>query len=156
MTKDQSQVPNFKVKNGLVLLETNGYDCYFDGNMIKLLGMAHSFQTQIQKFDQGTNILGVSEPLLNIFQPQEIIVLSNIVEEAFYAQKRPNILRIVPVPIQDKSTGYNYIEFEELDNKPVKIDRIDEIEIKIMSRKGELIDFVNEDDVRIQLEFNEN
>ena len=154
--KDQSQVPNFKVKNGLVLLETNGYDCYFNGNMIKLLGMAHSFQTQIQKFDQGTNILGVSEPLLNIFQPQEIIVLSNIVEEAFYAQKRPNILRIVPVPIQDKSTGYNYIEFEELDNIPVKIDRIDEIEIKIMSRKGEFIDFVNEDDVRIQLEFNEN
>ena len=75
LTKDQSQVPNFKVKNGLILLETNGYDCYFDGNMIKLLGMAHSFQTQIQK---------------------------------------------------------------------------------IMSRKGELIDFVNEDDVRIQLEFNEN
>jgi len=100
--------------------------------------------------------MGVSEPLITIFQPQEIIVLSNIVEEAFYAQKRPNILKILPVPIQDKLTSYNYIEIEEFDHIPIKLDRIDEIEIKIVSRKGELIEFVNDDDVRIQLEFREN
>ena len=127
-----------------------------DGNMIQLLGLAHSYQTQTQTFEHGTSAIGVSEPLLSIFQPQEIIVLSNIVEEAFYAQKRPNILRIVPVPIQEKFTGYNYIEFDELDNMPIKLDRIDEIEIKIVSRKGELIEFVNDDDVRIQLEFKKN
>ena len=153
---DQSIIPRFKTINGLVHLETNNYDCYMDGNMIQLLGMAHSYQTQTQTFEHGTSALGVSEPLLSIFQPQEIIVLSNIVEEAYYAQKRPNILRIVPVPIQDKFTGYNYIEFDELDNMPIKLDRIDEIEIKIVSRKGELIEFVNDDDVRIQLEFKKN
>ena len=153
---DQSIIPRFQTINGLVHLETNNYDCYMDGNMIQLLGLAHSYQTQTQTFEHGTSAIGVSEPLLSIFQPQEIIVLSNIVEEAFYAQKRPNILRIVPVPIQDKFTGYNYIEFDELDNMPIKLDRIDEIEIKIVSRKGELIEFVNDDDVRIQLEFKKN
>ena len=154
--KNLSQVPIFKLSYGLVHLETNDYDCYMDGNMIRLLGLAHSYQTQTQHFEYQTIVTGVSEPLLSIFQPQEIIVLSNIVEEAFYAQKRPNILKILPVPIQDKLTGYNYIEFEEIDHIPIKLERIDEIEIKIVSRKGELVEFVNDDDVRIQLEFKES
>ena len=153
---DHSQIPTFKLIDGLVSFETNNYDCYMDGNMIRLLGLAHSYQTQTQHFEYQTSVMGVSEPLITIFQPQEIIVLSNIVEEAFYAQKRPNILKILPVPIQDKLTSYNYIEIEEFDHIPIKLDRIDEIEIKIVSRKGELIEFVNDDDVRIQLEFREN
>ncbi|HAO14287.1 MAG TPA: hypothetical protein DDE71_01785, partial [Tenacibaculum sp.] len=153
---DHSQIPTFKLIDGLVSFETNNYDCYMDGNMIRLLGLAHSYQTQTQLFEYQTSVMGVSEPLITIFQPQEIIVLSNIVEEAFYAQKRPNILKILPVPIQDKLTSYNYIEIEEFDHIPIKLDRIDEIEIKIVSRKGELIEFVNDDDVRIQLEFREN
>ena len=155
-TENISKIPTFKLSHGLVHLETNDYDCYMDGNMIRLLGLAHSYQTQTQHFEYQTIVMGVSEPLLTIFQPQEIIILSNIVEEAFYAQKRPNILKILPVPIQDKLTGYNYIEFEDFDLIPIKLDRIDEIEIRIVTRKGELVDFVNEDDVRIQLEFKES
>ena len=93
---------------------------------------------------------------MNLFllQPQEMIIISNIVEEAFYAQHRPKILKIVPISTnQSEFNAYNYIQFEEDDIIPVKLDRIDEIEISIISRKGDLIDFVDLHDVKCQLEF---
>ena len=83
-----------------------------------------------------------------------MIIISNIVEEAFYAQNRPKILKIVPISTnQSEFNAYNYIQFEEDDIIPVKLDRIDEIEISIISRKGDLIDFVDLHDVKCQLEF---
>ena len=36
---------------------------------------------------------------------------------------------------------------------PVKLDRIDEVEISMMTRKGNLINFVDHHDVKCQLEF---
>ena len=87
--------------------------------------------------------------------PQEIIVFSNIVEESFYAQSRPNILRIIPVKNQENVLGYNFIEFQEQDNVKISINRIHDIEIKIVTRRGELVSFANENDVKIQLEFKE-
>ena len=36
---------------------------------------------------------------------------------------------------------------------PVKLDRIDEVKITIMTRKGDLINFVDHHDVKCQLEF---
>ena len=35
----------------------------------------------------------------------------------------------------------------------IKCDRVDDIEVKLLTRKGDLIDFVNEGDVKLQLEF---
>ena len=74
-------------------------------------------------------------------------------EEAFYAQSRPTILRIVPILEQTNYIGYNYVQFEEHDNVPVKLDRVHDIEIKILTRKGDYVDFVETEDVKIQLEF---
>ena len=83
-----------------------------------------------------------------------MIITSNIVEEAFYAQHRPKILKIVPISTKQMNfTAYNYIQFEDEDIVPVKLDRIDEIEISIITRKGDLINFVNLHDVKCQLEF---
>ena len=64
------------------------------------------------------------------------------------------ILKIVPISTnQSEFNAYNYIQFEEDDIIPVKLDRIDEIEISIICRKGDLIDFVDLHDVKCQLEF---
>ena len=83
-----------------------------------------------------------------------MLIISNIVEEAFYAQHRPKILKIVPISTnQSNLNAYNYIQFEEEDIVPVKLDRIDEIEILIMTRQGELINFIDLHDVKCQLEF---
>jgi hypothetical protein len=63
-------------------------------------------------------------------------------------------LRIIPVRNQEKSLGsYNFIEFQEPDNIKLAIDRIQDIEVKLFTRKGDFVDFVNENDVKIQLEF---
>ena len=78
-----------------------------------------------------------------------------IVEESFYVQSRPNILRIILVKKQENVSGYNFIEFQEPDNVKISINRIHDIEIKIVTRKGELVSFANENDVKIQLEFKE-
>ena len=145
--------PTFALKNGRVELNTNNYDVFMEGDMIKLLGFFYSFQPGKTKFNSFDIINGVSEPLLSLFQPQELIILSNIVEEAFYAQKRPSILRVLSVPLQDKFSGYNYIQLEHPENIPLKVDRVDEIEIMVMTRKGDFVEFVNEDDVRVQLQF---
>ena len=52
-------------------------------------------------------------------------------------------------------SGYNFIEFQEPDNVKISINRIHDIEIKIVTRKGELVSFANKNDVKIQLEFKE-
>ena len=88
-----------------------------------------------------------------LFQPQELVIISNIVEESYYAQSRPNILRIVSIPNQREVSGYNYVQFEQQDDIGLKIDQIDYIEVKILTRKGKLVEFVDECDVKIQLEF---
>ena len=83
-----------------------------------------------------------------------MMIISNIVEEAFYAQQRPKILKIIPISTnQSEFNAYNYIQFEDDDTIPVKLDRIDEIEISILNQKGDLIDFVDQYDVKCQLEF---
>ena len=92
--------------------------------MMKLLGLTHSYLDTSIIFDSESKIQGVSDPDLFIFQPQEIIVLSNIVEESFYAQSRPNILRIIPIPFQDKENLYSYVQFPNQDKIPISFDRI--------------------------------
>ena len=128
--------------------------------------MFHVWNIYIETEKESTNIhvhwihhpqssmSGVLEMDLFLLQPQEMIIISNIVEEAFYAQQRPKILKIVPISTnQTDFSAYNYIQFEDDDILPVKLDRIDEIEISIMTRKGDLIDFVDLHDVKCQLEF---
>ena len=143
----------FSDKNLLVTLKTNGIDCFMEGSMMKLLGYSYSLPTGFTKFGENGSYTGLTKPNLFIFQPQELMIISNIVEEAFYAQSRPTILRIVPIPNQQEVSGYNYIQFEDHDNIGIKFDRIDDIEIKILNRKGNLVDFVDEGDVKLQLEF---
>ena len=81
-----------------------------------------------------------------------MLIISNIVEEAFYAQSRPKILRISSIS-QSDSNAYNYVQFDDEDFIPLKVDRIDDIQISIMDRKGELIQFIDQQDVKCQLEF---
>ena len=138
---------------GKLVLETNGVDCFMEGSMMKLLGFSYSHPTGLTKFVENTTYTAITQPSLFSFQPQELILISNIVEEAYYAQSRPTILRIVPIPNQQEVIGYNYIQFEEHDNIGIKLDRIDDIEIKIITRKGNIVEFVDECDVKLQLEF---
>ena len=98
--------------------------------------------------------LGVLEMNLYLLQPQEMMITCNVVEEAFYAQDRPKILKIGPIATnQSDFNAYNYIQFDDEDIVPVKLDRIDEVKISMMTRKGDLINFVDLHDVKCQLEF---
>jgi hypothetical protein len=151
--EQHSQIPVFNFESGVVHFKTNSYNCYLEGDMMKILGLSYSYHKRTEQFAAGTTTIGVMEPNIFIFQPQEIIVLSDIVEEAFYAQSRPTILRIVPILEQTKFIGYNYVQFEEHDNVPIKLDRVHDIEIKILTRKGDYVNFVETEDVKIQLEF---
>ena len=151
--EEYSQIPVFNFESGVVHFKTNSYNCYLEGDMMKILGLSYSYHKRTEQFAAGTTTIGVMEPNIFIFQPQEIIVLSDIVEEAFYAQSRPTILRIVPILEQTKFIGYNYVQFEEHDNVPIKLDRVHDIEIKILTRKGDYVNFVETEDVKIQLEF---
>ena len=137
----------------MILLESNGVNCYLDGDMMRLLGFSFSHPKELTEFIENGKYSGVTSPNIFLFQPQEIMIISNIVEEAYYAQSRPNILRIVPIPNQQEVNGYNYVQFEQHDDIGIKLDRIDDIEIKILTRKGKFVDFVDECDVKLQLEF---
>ena len=149
----ENVVPCFKRVGNRIALETNGYDCSLTRDMIKLLGLSHSYLATSIMYDYENTIEGVTEPDLFIYQPQEIIVLSNIVEESFYAQSRPNILRIIPIPFQEDVNVYNYIQFQNPDKIPVTFDRISDIKIEIITRKGEFVNFTDQNDVKVQLEF---
>ena len=68
--------------------------------------------------------------------------------------KIDQILKIVPIATnQTDFNAYNYIQFDDEDIIPVKLDRIDEVKITIMTRKGDLMNFVDHHDVKCQLEF---
>ena len=149
----ENEVPRFKRFGQRIALETKGYDCSLTRDMIKLLGLSYSYLDTSIVFDHSNRINGVTDPDLFIFQPQEIIVLSNIVEESFYAQSRPNILRIIPIPFQEDVNVYNYVQFQNMDKIPITLDRISDIKIDIITRKGEFVNFIDQNDVKVQLEF---
>ena len=145
--------PKFHILNNRVVFETNDYDCKLEGDMLKLLGLSYSYVNEELTFRTAQRITGMVDPNLYIFQPQEMIIISNIVEESYYAQSRPNILGVVPIPEQKRGDGYNYVQIQEHNDIPIALNRIDEIDIKIVSRKGDLIEFVDINDVKIQLQF---
>ena len=150
----ESVLPSFSLKDGLTLIETNDFECHLNGDLLKVLGLTHSYQDKGIVYHPLSSISGVLDMNLFLLQPQEMIIISNIVEEAFYAQHRPKILKIVPISTKQMDfTAYNYIQFEDEDIVPVKLDRIDEIEISIITRKGDFINFVDLHDVKCQLEF---
>ena len=149
----ENAAPYFKRVGKHIVLETKGYDCTLTRDMIKLLGLSHSYLDTSIMYDHESTIESVTEPDLFIFQPQEIIVLSNIVEESFYAQSRPNILRIIPIQFQDDVNVYNYVQFQNPDKIPITFDRISDIKIDIITRKGEFVSFTDYNDVKVQLEF---
>ena len=147
-------LPTFSLKDGFASIETKDFECHLNGALLRILGLTLSYQENGLVYYPQSSVLGVLEMNLFLLQPQEMMIISNIVEEAFYAQHRPKILKIVPILTkQSDSNAYNYIQFEDDDTIPVKLDRIDEIEISIMNRKGDLIDFVDLHDVKCQLEF---
>ena len=150
-------LPVFNLTNKLVELQTNDFECHLNGDLLKMLGLTHSYQYKGLVYSPQSKVLAVLEMNLFLLQPQEMLIISNIVEEAFYAQSRPKILRIVPIiSNQTESNAYNYIQFDDEDFIPLKMDRIDDIEIRIMSRKGELIQFIESQDVKCQLEFKQS
>ena len=153
-TFSDAVLPTFSLKDGFASIETKDFECHLNGALLRILGLTLSYQENGLVYYPQSSVLGVLEMNLFLLQPQEMMIISNIVEEAFYAQHRPKILKIVPILTkQSDSNAYNYIQFEDDDTIPVKLDRIDEIEISIMNRKGDLIDFVDLHDVKCQLEF---
>ena len=152
----QNEIPKFQISEQKVCIITNGFNCVLSKPLMRVLGMSHSFLDTEVIYEGGVTVKGVADPELFLYQPKEMVVTTNIVEESFYAQSRPNILRIIPVKNQEKSTGsYNFIEFQEQDNIKLSVNRIQNIEIKLHTRKGDLVNFVGENDVKIQLEFKE-
>ena len=155
-TAAQNEIPKFEIIRQKVCIKTNGFKCVLSKALMRILGMTHSFLDTNVLYNEGITAESIANPELFLYQPKEIIVTSNIVEESFYAQSRPNILRIIPVHNHEKSSGrYNFIEFQEQDNIKLSVNRIQNIEIKLHTRKGELVSFVDENDVKIQLEFKE-
>ena len=149
-----SALPSFSLKDGFATIETNGFECHLNGDMLKILGLTHSYQDEGITYAPHSSAPGVLELNLYLLQPQEMMITCNVVEEAFYAQDRPKILKIVPIATnQTDFNAYNYIQFDDEDIIPVKLDRIDEVKITIMTRKGDLINFVDHHDVKCQLEF---
>ena len=149
-----SALPYFSLKDGFASIETNEFECHLNGDMLKMLGFTHSYQDDGIIYAPQSVVLGVLELNLYLLQPQEMMITCNIVEEAFYAQDRPKILKIVPIATnQIDFNAYNYTQFDDEDIVPVKLDRIDEVEISMMTRKGNLINFVDHHDVKCQLEF---
>ena len=147
-------IPSFSLEGGFATMETNEFECHLNGDMLKILGLTHSYQDDGIVYAPQSVVLGVLELSLYLLQPQEMMITCNIVEGAFYAQDRPKILKIVPIATnQIDFNAYNYIQFDDEDIVPVKLDRIDEVEISIMTRKGDLINFVDHHDVKCQLEF---
>ena len=147
-----SERPTFSLYNGFAKLETKGYECHINGNLSKILGLSLSYQIEGLTYQAQISIISVLEMNLLLLQPQEMLIISNIVEEAFYAQSRPKILRISSIS-QSDSNAYNYVQFDDEDFIPLKVDRIDDIQISIMDRKGEPIQFIDQQDVKCQLEF---
>jgi hypothetical protein len=146
--------PQFEMgTDGILTFKSNDHHCQFEGDMLHLLGLSYAFVDHRIKILPNNEMKGYTHPQIDAFQPQEIIVTSNIAEESFYARSRPNILRIVPIIDQHKTQGYNYIQFNEYDDVKVKLDQINEIAVKILTRKGELVDFDEQMDVKVQLEF---
>ena len=147
-------LPTFSLEGGFATMKTNEFECHLNGDMLKILGLTHSYQDDGIIYAPQSVVLGVLELSLYLLQPQEMMITCNIVEGAFYAQDRPKILKIVPIATnQIDFNAYNYIQFDDEDLVPVKLDRIDEVEISIMTRKGDLINFVDHHDVKCQLEF---
>ena len=149
-----SDLPSFSLAEGFACMETNEFECHLNGDMLKILGLTHSYQDDGITYAPQSSVIGVLEINLYLIQPQEMMITCNVVEEAFYAQDRPKILKIVPIATnQSDFNAYNYIQFDDEDVVPVKLDRIDEIKISMMTRKGDLINFVDQHDVKCQLEF---
>ena len=149
-----SALPSFSLKGGFASMETNEFECHLNGDMLKILGLTHSYQDDGITYAPQSSTIGVLEINLYLIQPQEMMITCNVVEEAFYAQDRPKILKILPIATnQSDFNAYNYIQFDDDDIVPVKLDRIDEVNISMMTRKGDLINFVDHHDVKCQLEF---
>ena len=147
-------LPKFTLNQGFILFETNDFECYLNGYMIKMLGLTHSYQEKGITFSPSTVTFAVMELNLYIHQPQEMLIISNIVEESFYAQTRPKVLKIVPIPTnQSEFNAYNHIQFDNEDFVPLKLERIDDIQISILTRKGDFVKFIENQDVKCQLEF---
>ena len=90
-------LPSFSLKDGFASIETNDFECNLNGELLKILGLTHSYQDNGIIYYPQSSIVGVLEMNLFLLQPQEMIIISNIVEESFYAQQRPKILKIVPI-----------------------------------------------------------
>ena len=152
MLSSDSERPIFSLYDGFTKLETRGYECHINGDLSKILGLSLSYQSEGLTYEAQISIMGVLEMNLLLLQPQEMLIISDIVEEAFYAQSRPKILKISSISQSDKN-AYNYVQFDDEDFIPLKVDRIDDIQISIMDRKGEFIQFIDQQDVKCQLEF---
>ena len=89
--------PKFSLEDGFASIETNDFECNLNGELLKILGLTHSYQDNGIIYHPQSSIVGVLEMNLFLLQPQEMIIISNIVEESFYAQQRPKILKVVPI-----------------------------------------------------------
>ena len=79
-------MPEFSYNNQVVVLKSGGVDCILNGDMMQLLGFSFSRPALVQEFwktnekiQQEIEYQGVTSPNLFLFQPQELVINSNIV-----------------------------------------------------------------------------
>lgn len=89
---------------------------------------------------------------INFLKPNYMIVYTNIVSESIIGGIRSKILRIVPIKTRTNEnyilSDFRYKEFYELQNT-----EIDTIEIHLRAHDGTLINFGNQQDTIINIEF---
>ena len=96
------------------------------------------------EFEQPINI--------NYFQPEYIVVYTNIVKETIIGGSNANILRIVPIP-KTETDDYIVQEFKNKNFIALSNTEVSEIEINLRGHDGTLIDFNGAEDNILNLEF---
>ena len=79
-----SERPTFSLYNGFAKLETKGYECHINGNLSKILGLSLSYQIEGLTYQAQISIISVLEMNLLLLQPQEMLIISNIVDKTRY------------------------------------------------------------------------
>jgi len=127
-----------------------------------MLGLSHSLRTEPLIFnniladpdDYLTEIVGTIPAALNYFLPKSCMILCDIVEESVFAQQRPQVLKFCKLEndLTDE-TNYTHLEFLENDFVNLKHGKISEIKVMLVDLNGDLLQFVEENDVKMCLQF---
>ena len=127
-----------------------------------MLGLSHSLRSDSLIFnniladpdDYLVEIVGTIPASLNYFLPKSCMILCDIVEESVFAQQRPQVLKFCKLEndLSDEA-NYTHLEFLENDFVNLKHGKISEIKVMLVDLNGDLLQFVEDNDVKMCLQF---